>query len=407
MTYDGGTANHRHLLTAIDDADVDDATYTGDGATPDIYATNMQHDYTDAVDGAVDVRDFVRTAGVSRTVGAALVGYLAEEERTNLISNSDVVPWGELIGGATYTVDTGAAPDGSITADTVVFPVSTASAYVRVFNANGGSPVNGVVFAISFWARRLSGGTQLYAGTTDAATWAGQQQTEFALTDQWQRFTTIHTIFSHSSTTVDLNLMTKGQLGNPDLPPITFELWGIQLERADYASSYIKTTGSALARDKDELTYAWPAAYKDPTGLTTYAEMLAADGVIADEVCLATLSDSAAAATNFILLGFAGNALAATTRATGKSDGSVTGTNDLADGVAHQTRLTIEADDLRLIEDGSSVGTPDSDVGVADNLDQLDIGQFYNGSGQPNCLISNIRIFKKALPSKVIPEGWE
>lgn len=90
FAYDGGTANHSHRLQPVDDAEVDDVTYTGDGSTVDVYIAQVQHDYSKTSTGRTLTDVYVKTTGTGRTLGELAQGYTCDPtEDDNLVYVGD------------------------------------------------------------------------------------------------------------------------------------------------------------------------------------------------------------------------------------------------------------------------------------------------------------------------------
>ena len=70
-------------------------------------------------------------------------------------------------------------------------------------------------------------------------------------------------------------------------------------------------------------------------------------------------------------------------------------TTDCSDGIKHNIKAVWETDFLRIYVDGVNEGGTDTSTVVPDDLNWIDIGQFTNSAIQPNCLISNFKIFRK------------
>jgi hypothetical protein len=60
----------------------------------------------------------------------------------------------------------------------------------------------------------------------------------------------------------------------------------------------------------------------------------------------------------------------------------------------HTIRMEYDTDRLALVVDGSSEGTIDSSVDIADALDRIDVGADNAGAGRSVALITRIAIYR-------------
>ena len=174
-------------------------------------------------------------------------GLLIEEQRTNLITYSeqfDNAAWSKVAGGGgsapVVTANAATAPDGTVTADQVVFvapvsgdlsviyqsPSTSAGEYTGSFyvKAASGSDVGKV---IGF--RHVTGGSYLLVTLTSS--WARVTLTEARFTDNFE-------------------IILRPALGTSS-GTVTAYIWGAQLEQGSFSTSYIPTVAASVTRSAD------------------------------------------------------------------------------------------------------------------------------------------------------------
>jgi hypothetical protein len=158
--------------------------------------------------------------------------------------------------GVTVTANTGAAPDGTNTADSVAFAAGGASQFLRGLAAL----TVGVVYTYSIYVRLVSG-TPTFTFDVGNGTPSGAQTP----TASWQRFSFTFT-FSGANQWVDIEASAAG----------TLQLWGAQLEQASTATDYTRNVGGLFPPrfDYDPVTLAPRGILieEQRTNLTTYSE---------------------------------------------------------------------------------------------------------------------------------------
>lgn len=126
---------------------------------------------------------------------------------------------------ASVTANTGAAPDGTTTADTLTASGPNGSA-LQTFTALA-QP-----YTFSLWVRRTVG-TGTVEITVDGSTWSA-----ITITGTWARFSTTVTP-SDGSRTAGIRLATNGD---------AVEIWGAQLEQRSSVTAYTPTTDQPITR---------------------------------------------------------------------------------------------------------------------------------------------------------------
>lgn len=325
-----------------------------------------------------------------------IVGYFAEPERTNGLKYSE--DWTSGVwnkAGVTSIGDDAVAPDGQTTADRLTYSTPTQETYQNAVNFNAGASVDGLDAAWCLWLKRVSGGTQLWIGTTDAATWSGQTQTKITLTDSWTRYCGVHLINSPTAkATVSLVIGTNHQVtpGTDDLPPITMHAWGAQIENASLWSSYIPTTSGNATRIADTLNIpasTGNAGNGSPNRLQVQ-HVLRVDDVDHSGGVIWSISDDTSndaltlSIENSDVLRLQSSHLAG-------DAGDVTGMTDIADGARHAVKALVQNGKLTLYVDGNLEGT-DATVSMPDGLVSIDIGHAWDDLGQPIANIGNFQV---------------
>lgn len=126
---------------------------------------------------------------------------------------------------ATVTANTGAAPDGTTTADTLTAGDANGSA-LQTFTAMA-QP-----YTFSLWVRRTVG-TGTVEITADGTTWSA-----ITISGTWTRFSVTVTP-SAGSRTAGIRLATNGD---------AVEIWGAQLEQRSAVTAYTPTTDQPITR---------------------------------------------------------------------------------------------------------------------------------------------------------------
>lgn len=199
-----------------------------------------------------------------------LKGYLAEGARTNLCLQSqtfDNASWTKAAaGGASIpvvTADQGVAPDGTTTADKVVFvaPVSGDLSILSTSPVTSAGTYTGSIYIKAFAAGDV--GKVLCFRHVASATY-----TLITLTAAWQR------VSSTEVRAVNTFEIVQRPSEGSSTGTVSVYLWGAQVELGSFASSYIATTTVAVARNADVLTYS-SAGNIDGTKGWCYAEISA------------------------------------------------------------------------------------------------------------------------------------
>jgi hypothetical protein len=183
-----------------------------------------------------------------------LNGLLIEEQRTNItLQSADVsnVVWNKQDLGSGIPVVTAnqtAAPDGTVSAGRVVFPV---------VSGNGGSVIAQTItvtanpYSFTAWMRGNVGGEQVYLMITpDGLLYYRMLAT---LTTAWQRFTLSTPALPAGAVYPQIGI-DKRDASQINTPAQTIYVWGAQIEQGAFPTSYIATTAAAVTRSADSCT---------------------------------------------------------------------------------------------------------------------------------------------------------
>lgn len=136
--------------------------------------------------------------------------------------------------GATVTANTSAAPDGSVTADTITFTTTNSN---RV-QQTAGTAVNGETLTFSVWLK----GTGTVSILLDTSTGVGGSSEQVAtLSSTWTRYTRTVT---YSSPTGSRRAAVIWRTGNT---ATSVDVWGAQLVTGSQAGEYFRTTNAAAS----------------------------------------------------------------------------------------------------------------------------------------------------------------
>ncbi len=193
-------------------------------------------------------------------------GLLIEPSRTNILPNSfdTESAWNSGSAG-TLTRNAGIAPDGTMTATKAAISSNDIDTSPALGPASAGATTQitisgSTTYTLSIWAKAS---TTAQVGNNFKVRWkritgdSVSAETTFALTADWQRYSTTGTTAANNTT---MSCYVGGVSGSEAL------VWGAQLEVGSYATSLIPTYGSSRTRGSD-------FAYLDGTAGTEFDDI--------------------------------------------------------------------------------------------------------------------------------------
>lgn len=324
-------------------------------------------------------------------------GLLVEPAATNLALRSqefDNASWVKSTGGTgvvpVVTANDAVAPDGTTTADLIVFDRGAGNLVAdRSVIAQTPTVVSGTVYTASFYIKAATGadvGKQIAIRGVGVSGYG-----VVTLTANWVRYTRTET---STSTTGNIELASRGTFNTDNT--VSVHVWGAQLETGSVATSYIPTVASTANRTADSVTLTGASSLIGQSAGTMYVEaQVTTFSAGANRRLLDIYTDGS----NRITLGmettqvFAVNVLnGGVVQASIAMGSSPSGTYKLA--VAYATN------DIAFYANGSSVGTDASATIPATSI--VSIGSAGSGGVQFNGHIRSVALFPTRLANATL-----
>ena len=205
LAYNSENNNYKPLPFTFERAST--ATVVGkDGLIKTVGSNEPRIDYKDSTNGAL----------------------LLEPSRTNLVTLSENFEGWSPVSNVTRTANYNESPQGVENATRLQF---TANGYL-----GNNTQSSSTQYTLTCYAKRNDSGTQSVGFFTNGS---GTVNSAWSLTSEWQRFTYTYTSTNTSYTGIAAS-------SGADV-----SVYGFQMEEGSYATSYIKTEGSAVTRLAD------------------------------------------------------------------------------------------------------------------------------------------------------------
>lgn len=385
--YDGGAYDHTHLIIPIDDAAVDDTTYTGDGATVDLHVALAIHDFSDPATGRETLEGdslstgYVKTEGLGRTLGYRFAGVRVLPASINHVRQSrahGTAPW-TAQGTVTVTPNTAETLDrwGEQRASKVtgLGDVDTD----RLYQSIGGFTAAAAI-ALAIDLKPVAGSTGVLKVFSASGAARGEWTIDLSSVSGWQTLTAQHAAVTVVAPFVATGVGTSGLLFSQGSGTVDIYLGAVSLEeRANRVPTpHIETTTSFELRDATVLAYALDdgnlAAGRGTMEMDVLVQAGAADGVL--------WSADDESADNAIALSMSSGVLGIDVVAATVSQASETGTTDIRDGLVHALRVRWSAGYIEVWLDGASeiTATP----ATIPSVTTMHVGCDYDGLNQVN-----------------------
>lgn len=209
---------------------------------------------------------------------------LLEPQRTNIIARSEEFNTWLLYQFSSIATNTTTAPNGTLTADTLISGVSVGRQ--EVYRSPNSAFVNGTAYSVSVYAK-TNGKTWLYLGTdanqavyfnvvngTVGNASPGFTGSIVSVGNGWYRCI-INFVFGTGATPNQIiigNATTNGTPSDSGNGVLGNYIWGAQVEVGSYATSYIPTTSASVTRNADVISKTGITSLLNPSEGVFYLE---------------------------------------------------------------------------------------------------------------------------------------
>jgi len=328
-------------------------------------------------------------------------GLLVEPGATNLALRSqefDDAYWVKGVGGVALapvvTANNQTAPDGTSTADTVVFSLNGGTTTSDISQLEGGS------FTYVSETRTQS----VFARTTDGSTVAmsfvhpdGAVQ-RIIITPTYQRFALAST---GSATNGTLRIRLRGG-GENTATTASIALWNWQFETGAVATSPIVTTGSTASRVADVVSLTGASSLIGQSEGTIVAEVQISS--LLGAVGRTFLDLNAGSNNNRLFLGFTGLA-SNTIRGLVSANNAPVGDQRFvvsASGILKTAFAYKSSDSVLYVNGVAGSSTANSAISFTETLAEVRIGDSFGGLAQLNGHIRSISVFPTRLANATL-----
>ena len=164
-----------------------------------------------------------------------------------------------------------------------------------------------------------------------------------------------------------------------------------QLEEGEHASSVIKTSGTSVTRNKDDISKLSASTYIGQTAGTVYVEATI-DNIISGNNII-TVSDGSD--DNIVRITF--NAIADMRMYVKAGGASIINDVETIGAGTYKFAIVYSASDTRVYRNGVQLSSSTTSLTFTSSVDEIDIGQLFNGADQVNNWIRAFAFYKRAL----------
>jgi hypothetical protein len=308
---------------------------------------------------------------------------LLEPSRTNLVTqsnNTTTSTWSHYDYGGGLMVDTYGypSPNGKNEASRLVYTNSSLGSGGALLTTNITYPSASGVYTMSLWAKSVSGTKEIRFSPKNTSS-AGLAGSRVTLTNEWKRYTFTFTNDGGTSRGFQFRITDSEDSGNR-----TFDVWGMTIEEGSYATSIIKTQGSAVTRLADSCSQTLPDGVIGQTEGVVYMDFIA--------------QNTTGQSQSHFWLGASGNEIGLYGGAQfifySSGGVSINGGN-IVTGQRYKVAFGYKANDYVAYINGTQVGTDTS--ATVPTMSGLALNSYFNGTEVQKKNISDFKLYNTRL----------
>ena len=316
-------------------------------------------------------------------------------------SATQLLPQSEYFGGSNWDKTANGTASIPVLTYGVESPEGLNNAYEITFNTGAGTSTgdssvlaesisgqSAGAYTLSFYAKVSSGTNKIIARGA-----GGSSYTTCNLTSSWKRFEITETLASSGIIYIDIGLR-RGLANEPLNSSVTCQIYGANLTKSSYPTSYIPTMGTAQTRAADSCSVTGASDVIGQTEGTVYYDWIMnhESPNTGEDLYSLVLSNG----TNNNLLGINNynNFLAVFIKNTTTQFYSSAYTGG-ADGARIKLALAYKVNDFALYINGTQIATDAS--GSVPALNQINLNSFWNGQLRDDTSVKQLALFKERL----------
>lgn len=176
--------------------------------------------------------------------------------------------------------------------------------------------------------------------------------------------------------------------------------WGVRVEAYPTATSYLATTTASVARNADDVRFDGASHYTGSPSTMDVKLLCPNYNVGASGIAFSAGTNT----NNVASIGVdVGDGARSSGVETGAVQWTITGSTDIADGVLHSVRQTLETDNVEAFSDGVSIGTDTLAVIPSATSSFVYVGSSAGAAGTPACLVTRARLWSSLVTPAVVP----